>query len=288
MSANYDIDDDDIGLGEEDKGKVQSNQVDWYKGVAKKTDLVALMYFNPLEVSAIKKALKQKSDLSDAQKAEIAEKVKASQAQKLGKTVDQLDQVDMLDLSEARFKKVVAHYKEGVGFVTSRLGKDGPEADKVWATLPEPKTYVTTLLLIYPTDEEGELDKSKLAKGWVLKPWRMPPDKYEKLRKINRGLMNSGSSIAVQDLYLSCTDAKFQKIDITQAGPAIWLRNDSFRRLVLSKAVTMYGKLNPSREITTDELREKLGMGGGESGGSSGSGGVDLSGEDFSAILSNV
>jgi hypothetical protein len=53
----------------------------------------------------------------------------------------------------------------------------------------------------------------------------------------------------------------------------------------LEKAVALYSKLNPFRELTIDELREKLGMppvGGGSTSG------ADFSNEDFSTVLNGV
>lgn len=284
-SPAYDTD-GDIGLGDEDKGRVQTNQIDWYKGEKGRTDRVALLYFNTYDANTLRKLMKQKPDTTDAQKKEAIEKVRAALATKLSKTVDQLDPVDLLDLSEPRFKALDAHYKDGFGFVNSRLGKDGPDADKVWLSLPEKKTYVTSILLMYPTNRDGDLEKERLQRGWQVKPWRFDPGKFDVIRKINKGLVEGGSSVAATDLLLTCTDTGYQKITITQSGPAIYLRNEAFKRVILTKALTFYNKLNPFRELSTEELREKLGMGGGGGGGASP--GSDISGEDFTNILSNV
>jgi len=283
----FDIDpNENIGLGDEDKGKVNSNQTEWYKGEKGRTDRVALVYFNSIDMAQLMKALRAKPDLSDAQKKELVEKVRAALAQKLGKAPDQLDQVDLLDLSEARFKPCSGYYKQGVGYVSHPKGPLAPEEAKVWAKLGEKKDYVTTLLLIYPTDRDGEVDKDALGRKWQIKPWRMSPDKYEVFRKINRGLLEGGSTISATDLHLSCSDTQYQKITITQAGPAIYLRNEAFRRQILAKAVTYYKKLNPFRDMTTDDLREKLGLA--PTAGASVSVGSDFSTEDLTNLLGNV
>ena len=49
---------------------------------------------------------------------------------------------------------------------------------------------------------------------------------------------------------------------------------------MLAKAVEQYTKLVPFREMTTAQLREKLGIGGGAV--------QDVSGEDLSGLLDNV
>lgn len=288
MSDEVTLDlDDDIGLGDEDKGKVNSNQTDWYKGEKGRTDRVAIVYFNSQEVTQLRKLVRQKPDVTDAQKKEFLAKVRSSVAEKAGKTVDQLDQVDLLDLSEARFKTATGCYKQNLGYIAWPKTALTAEEQKVWAKLGEKRDYVTTLLLVYPTDREGEVDKDSLARKWQLKPWRFTPEKYDILRKINRGLLESNSSISAIDLHISCTDTQYQKITITQAGPAIYQRNENFKKMILTKALTLYGKLNPFRDLTTDELREKLGVGGGGSPGAGGGGG-DFSGDDFSNVLGQV
>lgn len=255
----YDTDfSDDIGLGSDDSDRVKSNKVEWYKPNSKgQTDRVALIYFNPIEVTRLAKFRRGNPNASEAEQREYIAKVRAEVAQALNKPVDSLDQIDLLDTSEVRFKAVDASYKDGLGYVQWPRVID--DADRpVWdrlAQLAEKKTYVISLLLVYPTDREGEIDKNRLATGWQVKPWRFSEDKYSKFKKINRGLVEGGSSLAGYDLFLNCQEPQFQKIDITQAGPAIWLRNSAFRRKVLEKALADYPKLNPFKQVTTDELR---------------------------------
>jgi hypothetical protein len=283
MSDTMDLD-EDIGFGDEDKGKVNSNQQDWYKGEKGRTDRVALVYFNSHEVTGLRKAVRQKPDLTEAQRNELVQKIRGAMAEKLKKSPDQLDQVDLLDTSEARVKTVTASFKKDLGYVAWPKTLT-PEEMKVWNKVGEKRDYVVTLLLIYPTDREGEVDKDSLGKKWQIKPWRFSPDKYDVLRKINRGLQEGGGTLSGIDLHMSCTDTNYQKITITQAGPAIYLRNEPFKRRILEKAVTLYSKLSPFREMSTDELREKLGLPG---GGGTAAPGSDISNEDFSNVLGNV
>lgn len=288
MSTEIDIDelpevDTDIGLGDEDKGKVQTNQLEWYKGEKGRTDRVALVYFNTLDATARRKVLQQKPDLSVDQQKAVIVRVRNQLSEKLGKAVDALDQVDLLDTSEARFKTVTASFKKEIGYVAWPKNIP-PSEEKIWAKAGERKDYVITVLLWYPTDREGEVEKERL-KHFRVMPWRFAPEKYDIFRKINKGLLESGSSISHVDLNFSCSDTQYQKITITQAGPAIYLKNPQLKRLVLEKAVALYSKLNPFRELTIDELREKLGMppvGGGSTSG------ADFSNEDFSTVLNGV
>ena len=288
MSTEIELDelpevDSDIGLGDEDKGKVQTNQLEWYKGEKGRTDRVALVYFNSLDTTIRRKVLQQKPDITIEQQKGVILKARAQLAEKLGKSVDALDNVDLLDTSEARFKTVTASLKKEIGYVAwPKVIPPGEE--KIWAKAGERKDYVITVLLWYPTDREGEVDKERL-KHFRVMPWRFAPEKYDIFRKINKGLLEGGSSISHIDLNFSCSDTQYQKITITQAGPAIYTKNPQLKRLVLEKATLLYPKLNPFRELTIDELREKLGMppvGGGTTSGS------DFSGEDFTNVLNGV
>jgi hypothetical protein len=283
FNLGYDSDfSEDIGLGKEDESRVRSNQIDWYKAANKgQTDRVALAYFHPLEFSALRLAAKENPKLTEADQKEIIARVRKEQSEKIGKPLDQLDMIDMLDTSEARFKAVDASFKEGLGYV--QWPKTLTEAEKtVWSQLPEKRTYVLTVLVIYPTDRDGDLDRERLTTSWKVMPWRFSPDKYDKLRKLNKGMQESGG-IAASDLLFTCKEPQYQNIDITPAGQSMWQRNPKFKRLVLERAVQFYPKLNPFKPMKTDELREKLGLGG--SGGGVSSGGL---GEDFESILNNI
>lgn len=282
--SNFDDFSDDIGLGQEDASRVRSNQVDWYlnkTAVKGQTDRISLVYFHPLEVSALRKAKQAKPDMTDADKKNLLVEVRKARAEELKKPVDQLDEVDMLDTSESRFKAVDASFQDGLGYVQwPKTLADGDKA--VWSKLPEKRTYVLTVVLIYPTDRDGEIERDRLATRWEVKPWRFSPEKYDRLRKINRGQQDSGG-ITAHDLLVTCKEPKFQNIDMISAGPAIWRQSAPFRRKVLERALPLYAHLGRAfRSLTTDELREKLGMAPSSSGGSSGVG------DDFESILGSV
>jgi hypothetical protein len=273
--------DDDIGLGEEDKGKFQSSQLDWYKGEKGRTDRIALVYFNSIEMTQLRKQLRQDPSLpADKQRAFMAG-IRVKVAEKLGKTPDELEPADLLDTSEARFKLVSSSYKEGLGYVAWPKNLP-PDEERVWKKLGEKKDYAISVVLVYPTDREGEVDRDRLAKGWKVMPWRIGSDKFEVIRKINKGLLEDGGSISRMDLNVSCTDTGFQKLTITPASQAIYLKNETLKKMVLAKAELLYSKLNPFRELSTEQLREKLGM-----SPAIVAPGSDAN-EDFSAVLSNI
>lgn len=286
MSEQFDYGDfeEDVGLDAEGKSLIKPRD-EWLKMQKGQIIRASFAYFHPVDATAVNAAKatakKEQKQLSKDEVIAVAKKALDDRAKTLSKTVDQLTEADKLDLGSVHFKKMMAHYQEGFGFVVSRLGKDGAEADAVWKRLPEPKLYFATLLFIYPTDREGNIDKEALGRGeWRVMPWRFAKPIYEDIWKMNEGLRENGLSIANQDLQLECKDDKYQKISVSGKGPAIWQKSASFKEKVLTQALTWYPKLVPFREMTTDQLRAKLGLGGAAV--------QDVSGGDFQELLDNV
>lgn len=277
---------DDVSLEAEDKAKVGSNNQEWLKMTKGQTLLCAFLYFHPVDANAVKavKAAAQK-----ASRTATAEEIKAAaqkalddRAKELSKSIDQLEAFEKLDLRVVQFRSFKAHYQQGLGFALSRLGKDGPEADAVWKKLPEAKKYFTTLLLIYPMTREGKHDLEAIKAGqWRILPWRFGPGTYDEIWNLNDGLRGNSMSIATQDIKLECKDTTYQNMKVNFVGKAAWQSNDKFKKMVLTKAMEHYGKLVPFREMTTDQLRAKLGMGGSPVQDTT-------AGEDFTGLLDNV
>lgn len=291
----YDELDNDIGLDEEDRKAAKSgDDIEWYKGQKGKVDRGSLIYFHTVDVSAVMAARKKNPNVSKDDLVKIAMKALDDRAAALQKTRDALTATEKLDLSQVHFKKFTSHFGgEGIGFVLSRLGKDGAEADVVWKKLDgltpdsKAKTHFSTLLVLYPTNKKGEIDKSQFAewaKDPIIKPWKFSPKRYDLIWKVNMGLVKNGASIADQDLLLECKDDKFQQIEPQGDGKATWLKVEKLKQIVLNKALSFYDKLVPVREMSTAQLREKLGM----SGGGGGSAVQDVSSSEFQEMLDNV
>lgn len=284
--ADADEFDDDVGLGEEDRKHAASSQLEWFKGEKGRTYRVALLYFHPLSQSIIGRAKKQaKEEGKELDKEATLEAIKSAltkRAEQLGKAPDQLTDADKLDLSHVRMKKILSHYKEGVGYAISRLGKDGPEADKIWEMMGEVKKSFATVALIYPTKPDGTVLKDRLATDWNIMPWRCHSGIYRDLHEERASLAENKIRIVDQDLKLKCTNSTYQNFDISAAGPAIWRRDPKYQAMVLSAAVELYDKLNPFRELSTADLRIKLGLTSGDSASD------DVSDIDFGDLMGDV
>lgn len=288
MAEDLDLDnmgdlDDDVGLSAEDKKHARSNQLEWFKGEKGRTYRVALVYFHPIQAAIVKGVRKKNPAATKEEILPILQKALAKRAEELGKTPDQLEPHEQLDTGNVRFKKIEAHYKEGVGFVLSRLGKDGSEADAVWKTMGDVKSYFTTALLIYPTDREGGLSSKDNAAGWTVMPWRFSTRVFGDMHAKSASLRENNLSIASQDLLLKCTNTDYQNFDINPAGPALWARDKKFGGAVLAKAFALYEKLVPFREMSTADLKIKLGIGGGASGSDE-----SVTDDDFNALINQV
>jgi hypothetical protein len=275
--------DDDVGLDEEDRQHATApNQLEWFKGDKGRTYRISLLYFHPIEASIIRRARKKAKtegvELTKDQAIALVKQALTKRAEELGKAVDQLTPVDKLDLNHVRFKKVLAHYKEGVGYALSRLGKDGPEADKIWQMMGDQKKYFCTVALIYPTKPQGQVIKEQLGTGWSVMPWRCHSGIYRDLIDETASLAVNKIKIAEQDLKCKCTNGDYQNFDINAAGPSIWRMDEKFKARVLAAAVELYDKLIPFRELSTADLRIKLGL-------TSDNQGEDVSDIDFDGLM---
>jgi hypothetical protein len=291
FETDYTMDEADVGLDDSGKKYIQPRE-EWLKMTKGQCLRAAFVYFHSYDKNAVARAIdaaKQKNEkLTTEQIQTVGRKAREERIATLGKSTDQVTQADLLDLTEVKMKMFWGSYQEGLGYVVSRLGKDGPEADAVWKKIQEPKLYFTTLLIIYPTNSQGEItdnEKPRLTTDWKIIPWRYSKKTYENIWKLNNGLKSNGMGIHSQDIKLECKDAQYQNIDVSFQGPAIWQKHEKFRNLVLAKAMSSYDKLMPFREMTTDQLRAKLGMGG--SAVSTVSAGA-VSAGDFSDLLDQV
>jgi len=286
--------DNDVGLGEEDK-PTYNDREEWLKMNKGQVIRASFIYFHPVDVVAVQratKAAKEKGEkLTPEQAKLVAAKALEERAKTLGKSVEHLTEVDKLYLDEVKFKKMNFHYQNGLGMVLSRLGMDGPEGDAVWKRLEAPQINYSTLLVVYPTDRKGELSKAQFA-DWsrdpTVIPWRFGPKRYENIYKLNAGLRENSMGLHTQDLKLECDpkkEEKFQNIEVSFVGKAIWRQNPKIQQIVLEKAIPLYSKLVPFRAMTTDQLRAKLGMGG-SSVSDVAAGGT--SGGDFTDLLDQV
>lgn len=279
--------DNDVGLGEEDKKYAKGDRKQWFKGEKGAAYRVSFMYFHPITRAIIQAARKKNPEISREDLTKLAKSALGKRAEELGKPADQLQDHEILNLDVAKFHRVEAHFKEGIGFAVSRLGMDGAEADAIWNMMGEKKSYFCTVLLVYPCNREGEVNKDMLKAGnFDVKPWRLSAKVYGQLHQVAAGLRSNDLSIASQDLILKCTNTDYQNFDIQPSGKALWRRIAPLQASVLPKVVALYDEMRkPFRELSTADLAIKLGVSTAGTGGNQGS---DVDADDFDELLDQV
>lgn len=93
------------------------------------------------------------------------------------------------------------------GFI-DKVGKvvDKPELRAFYKQ--DAQIRAATIIVIWPTDDEGEIDIARVKKGkYQILTWDLPGSKYEEIKKI--GLRHPYSE---RDLQVDCSDAAFQKM----------------------------------------------------------------------------
>lgn len=265
MSEEFDYDDYSEDVDLDPANKPPSNRVERFKGEQGKSYRAALLYFHPLAVTIYKRTGAAKAENKAAYE-EMLAKALAKRAEVFAKKVEDLQDWEKLDLANAQFKKYTTHYHEDVGSVLSRLGKDGADADKIWRSLPEPRTYYSTIALFYPTDSSGNVDVKNIVRDGFVRLWRFSNGTFRTLISKNDMLKEYKQSLANSDLKLVCKSSQFQTFDIDPAGAAIWLKSEQVRSHFLPLAFGMYERLVDAKSMSTADLRDKLKMGGGDSG----------------------
>lgn len=155
-----------------------------------------------------------------------------------------------------RFTNCERIYKEGVGYFLYK----GP----AYAEFGKPKTSIATVIAVWPTDNKGNADMSRLQDVEIL-PWIFSSDKYEILARVNDKF-----PLVKTDVQITCTDTKFKKITITPDNTSVM---DALRKSEKSGAQALlksiYGDVDAiangirrdlARDLSLDEIREKLGM----------------------------
>lgn len=285
-------DSDDVDL--DPTNKAPSNRLERFKGEKDRIYRGALLYFHPLEATVIRAAkAKAKENGGEIDKEAVKAKLKeiyAKRAEEWKVPVNELKDWQKLDLRKAQFKKVLTQFgkQPGVGLIVSRLGMDGPEADRAWNMLDDQSTYYYTVLLKYPTDRKGEVDVPAILRDGEVLPWRFAGGVFNRLIDINSSLkeVGDGVTLANQDLKMTCKNAQYQNFDIDFAGKAIWLRNEKVRDKFLPLAYAMYEKMVSSdvRELSSADLREKLNL----SGGGGGDSGEDVGDSEMDDLIGNI
>ena len=162
--------------------------------------------------------------------------------------------------AQVRFTGCERIYKEGVGYILYK----GP----AYAQFGQPKQSVATILVVWPTDKDGDLDTASFAngKGHVVQPWIFSSDKYQNIKKSHKRF-----SLRNHDMAMSCPHdgGQFQKLTFTPEADSLFqklLSSDKPQYKAVAAAIVRDIKAVAStlhremaRDMTIDQVREALG-----------------------------
>ncbi len=190
----------------------------------------------------------------------------------------------VLDSPSPRFLGGKRLYLAGVGYFMDR----GPEYVKI-AGSPS-KMQIGTVIIKWPTDSSGAIDKAKFASGdFKAMSWIISGDKYQNLKTTN-----SEWPLGSYDLNIACTDTQYQKITISPCRESLLrkiLEKDPVKAAAIiaqAKAVAegLPGEL--AQDLTIEQIRAKLAGGPVGARPTAGSGAAPASSPDFDNMLEDI
>jgi len=169
------------------------------------------------------------------------------------------------DSAQIKFTGCEAIYYQGLGYV---LVDNSNRAAMLDLLKKQPKQRIATVIVVWPTDKDGDLDAAsiKAGKGWTVHPWIFDPGKYQNIGKIHKRF-----PLTNHDLSMSCPPdgAQFQKLSFTPEGDNILRKylassNEALRGVaakIIKEAAQIAEGIHRdlARPMTVDEVREGLG-----------------------------
>jgi len=165
-----------------------------------------------------------------------------------------------LDAQTPIFTGAQRNYLPGVGYFLNH----GPEYTKIAGNEP-PRMAIGTVLIVWPLDSQGNLDKAAMQKGEMqVKPWIFSQDKYDSFKPIHKEF-----PFGSHDMTIQCTDTQYQKMTFSPCKESL-LRSikekapKHFAKIV-EKVASVAGTIQRDigRDLTLDQIREKMSGSGG-------------------------
>jgi hypothetical protein len=155
------------------------------------------------------------------------------------------------------------NYIQGVGYVLNK----GPEYTKL-ANGESPRTAIATILVVWPMNSKGKLDKEAIANGDIdVCPWVFSQDKYRAIEPIHREF-----HLGAHDLTINCSDTTYQKMTFSPCKDSIMAKlaekGGKVWQKIVEETQVLAGSIRNEigRDMSIKDIREKL-QGGGQSGG---------------------
>lgn len=153
------------------------------------------------------------------------------------------------------------HYMKGVGYFINK----GPEYTKIAGE--EPKVRIATLIVKWPMVGQ-KLDQTAISNNeFEVLYWVFDEGKYDEIKPIH-----TEWPLGSHDLTITCTDAGFQKMSFSPCRDNVlrkFIEKGGYESPIVQSIIEQGQRLlagiqgEIGREMTIDQIREKLGGGGG-------------------------
>lgn len=165
-----------------------------------------------------------------------------------------------LSAATPKFTGGPRHYMKGVGYFMNL----GPEFTKI-AGEP-PKMRINTLIVKWPLKAGGKLDAEAIGNGhFDVLYWVFDEGKYDEIKPIHNDW-----HLGAHDLKIKCSDAQFQKMSFSPTKDSVLAKlaekpDSPMWQNLLKQAQDMLVGIEEEvgRNMTIDQIREKLAGGGG-------------------------
>ena len=178
-------------------------------------------------------------------------------------------------------------YLKGVGNILVDVGNAASMAE-----FGQFKQSVATVICVWPTDKDGEIDVAsyQAGKNFMVQPWVFAADKYAVIK-----ISNKKFSLRKTDLSLACSDGTYQKMTFSPENESLLLKylgSDKPQYVTIAKKIiadaralipTLNGEL--ATRFTVQQIRDKLGGVAPNVGGNAGGGHAAA---DVDDLLKNI
>ena len=187
--------------------------------------------------------------------------------------------------SPPKFMGAMRLYHPDVGYVLD----NGPEFNRLSVATggKASKQAIATVVISWPTNRDGEIEKSRLAKGeFSIMPWIFSKDKYKSLKKTHDRFPFGSHDIAVD-----CSDAQYQKMTFTPERDHLFklisAKNPDMAKRIVDQVLEVIGKLGSSlgQDLTLEEFKERLGRGEDTSNSFEG---LNVSETDIGSVMDDI
>lgn len=158
--------------------------------------------------------------------------------------------------SNPRFRGGNRIWVNGVGYVVA----SSPEVAKI--TGGTPKMTVATVVVVWPTDKNGTIDKNRMKNGECdVIPWVFSKRKYSELKAVA-----SEWPLGEHDLKITCTEEQYQQTTLTNCREnflyKLQQKGGTTFTDIMERVESVANDLNSfiGNEYTVDQLKEKMGM----------------------------